>query len=822
MRQPITFAYRNLVFGRDADDPWALYRLQPQSYDGLSMDDKKELLGLIAGFAYSIEADFQLLRVSRAWSVDEYLAQAGELIDPEHGDPEQHAVFLADQERELAARQLWRPEMYLAVCLADRKAQPLGPKGLLADPAGWAKSLLARGGVGTDARAITSKRLDTLAEAQSDALGRITDFLDAEPAHTADLEWLVRRAFCRGIGEPDCEPNFAPQALTFADEDDGWRYVPLEHDLLRLMDTPTTIGISSLAAHSERGVSHQALVCLGALPEAAPFPSRQSELLYAPLEALDFPVDACLSARFVPNDQAVPLVRRRIIDADNAYTEESHGDHGPSAQSAERPHAARELEQYLTTGARPPLLASTISLAVGAPTPAELTKRLGRLQREYGPVKLHRPAGDQWPLFLSQLPAQRCGVRGYEDYLTIEQVGAMVPVATHAVGSERGHYIAHTTSGSCQPVLFDITEGHRRSLPPAVLAAGTTGAGKTVFMEMLQLIGVLCGSRIVDVDPKQERDHRLVEVPEFAGRFERIEFSADDSNRGMLDPLRIGHPDLREALAVSFLLEVVPRGISPDWQREIVAAVRAESRHANDLGKPASCGRVIERLLASPNEDAKAAGNTLEVFGDTGFARLGIGDPSSPRPEVGDRQITALGIRNLPLPKPGTTKENYDDEERVGQALVRLLAALAYRLLLTDPSRHALGLFDEAHFLGNDGASRRLLEALLRMGRSLNVTTVLATQTLRDLIELANLIGVFLAFGFLDGADIDVELALRLLGRNENDKDQQARLRSFRHGRALMRDHDRRVAEVQIDPGPRFLARRHSDPADSTTYAPLA
>ena len=821
MRQPITFAYRNIVFGRDLGDAWALYRVQAQSYDGLSVDEKKELLALIAGFAYGIEADFQLLRVSRAWPLDEYLAQARELVDPDHGDPEHHELFLAEQADELATRELWRPEVYLAVSLDKRDGERLGARGLLADPAGWAADLLARVGLARDARAISAKQMDALAQAQSNTLGRITDFLDAEPATTNDLEWLVRRAFCRGMGEPHCEANFAPQALTFADEDEGWRYVPLEHDVLRLMDAPTTIGANALAVHGERGTSHQALVCLGALPESAPFPGRQAELLYAPLEALDFPVDACLSARFVANDQAVPLVRRRIIDADNAYTEESHGDHGPSAQSAERPRAARELEQYLTGPARPPLLASTISLAVGAPSSDELQRRLERLQREYGPVKLHRPGGDQWPLFVSHLPAQRSRVRGYEDYLTIEQVGAMVPVATHAVGSDRGHYIGHTLSGSRQSVLFDIAEGHRRSIPAAVLLAGTQGAGKTVLMELLQLIGLLCGSRIVDVDPKQERDHRLIELPEHAHKFERIEFSANDDNRGMLDPLRVGHPDLREALAVSFLFELLPRNISPDWQREIVAAVRAESRQAQEQGKPASCGGAISRLLASPRQDAKEAGNTLEVFGDTGFARLGIGDPSTPRPEVGDRQVTTLGIRNLPLPKPSTPKSEYDDEERVGQALVKLLATLAYRLLLNDPSRHALGLFDEAHFLGNDGASRRLLETLMLMGRSLNVTTVLATQILVDLIELSNLIGAFVALGFVNGADTDIELALRLLGRDENDAEHHAALRSFRHGRAVMRDYDNRVAEIQIDPGPRFLARRHSDSPDQTLDALL-
>jgi hypothetical protein len=65
MRQPISFIYGNLVFGRDAGDAWAMYRVVMTPYSGLTAAGKRELLSQIAGFAYTIGADFQLLRVSR-------------------------------------------------------------------------------------------------------------------------------------------------------------------------------------------------------------------------------------------------------------------------------------------------------------------------------------------------------------------------------------------------------------------------------------------------------------------------------------------------------------------------------------------------------------------------------------------------------------------------------------------------------------------------------------------------------------------------------------------------------------------------------------
>src|SRR3954469_25860346 len=85
MKQPISFAYRNIVFGRDANDAWALYRVQTSSYAGLTTSEKKALLSTLAAFADAVEADFQLLRVTRPWSIDSYAAGAEMTLDARHG-----------------------------------------------------------------------------------------------------------------------------------------------------------------------------------------------------------------------------------------------------------------------------------------------------------------------------------------------------------------------------------------------------------------------------------------------------------------------------------------------------------------------------------------------------------------------------------------------------------------------------------------------------------------------------------------------------------------------------------------------------------------
>src|SRR3954464_9185318 len=123
---------------------------------------------------------------------------------------------------------------------------------------------------------------------------------------------------------------------------------------------------------------------LGALPAESEFPGG-AELLFAPLDALPFPVDAVLHARWLGNREAVTRVRRRIVDADVAFSEQLNSSHGPLSYSAEENRQLpREADAYLQSHERPPLLNCAISLAVGAPSAALLEQRVEALRHRFG------------------------------------------------------------------------------------------------------------------------------------------------------------------------------------------------------------------------------------------------------------------------------------------------------------------------------------------------------------------------------------------------------------------------------------------------------
>jgi hypothetical protein len=75
----------------------------------------------------------------------------------------------------------------------------------------------------------------------------------------------------------------------------------------------------------------------------------------------------------------------------------------------------------------------------------------------------------------------------------------------------------------------------------------------------------------VDVDPKP--DHNLEGIPELEGRVEVIEISGQERFRGMLDPLRIAPPSIREEVASAYLVELLPAA-PPAWETHIRKAVR--------------------------------------------------------------------------------------------------------------------------------------------------------------------------------------------------------------------------------------------------------
>ncbi len=792
MDLPISFVYGNVVFGPSLDDAWAAFSLPCTSYEWLSGEAKHARLADLIGALEALEADVQMLRVARSWDLDRYLREIDSLGIPSHAPA--NTVYAREHARHLETVGAIQPSLFLLVSLRDpdRDVATYVSRAVERHPREWLRSL-GRAFSPRDRRLLKVADLERLCARAGELHARLADFLSVRPARGVELQWLVRRAFCRGLGEPQVDGLHEPRALAF--EHNGQALLaPLEADVVRWMDGCVECRGRSLRIESELGVSFQAQLVLGALPERAGFPGARVEHMFAPVESLPFAVDLSLNARFLPNELALRIARKRIQDADQIARAESDGDQGVSDLGQQRTEQARDLLAHLQTSRRPPLLRTSLAIAVGAPDEQMLTERVEACRRAYGEVCLHRPLGDQVPLFLQHLPAQRTRVAGYDDTLTTEQVAAMMPTATHAVGSKGSFYLGHTLSGSRQPVRFNLREGSERDRNTAILSVGALGSGKTTLAQKLKYEAFLQGARVIDCDPKG--DHRFHLLDDVAPHAETIALRPDPALRGILDPLRVAPEHLRQDAAVSFLLDLLPSRAEAGWETAVIAAVDTVIRRASTP----TCLEVVRALHDGPESDAQV-GKALAVYASSGLTQLGFSDATASPAPAGMSQVTYIPIRDLPGPDPGTPRSEYTQAERVGVQMVRLIAMFAMHLMSRERDRLKVFGFDEGWRLLGDPVGRTLLASLQRMGRSELAVPIVSTQLITDALgereSLENLLGATFVFGMRSEAEAG--RALALLGLDPDDRAARERLLEMDAGRCLFRDHSGRVEAVQVE-----------------------
>ncbi len=402
MSFPLRYAKGNVLLGRGGEAA-GLYRLAMTSYPYLPTGEKWTLQRRLQRLAHTIGADFSLWRVQRAYPAEQYVQHTASLLDERHQEPQAWEAFLAGHRERLRELGSHIPECYLAVSLAGGAPAGMG-------------SALVRGVdrvrrrveelAGIDAASpISAGELSELATREQRVYERLNGVLAVRRARTVELQWLLRRAACRGISEPALDKHWQPDALIVNATGGGVAFAPLGHDLARCANAAITEHQQTLVVDGEQGRCFQAMLALGALADAPEFPGSTAEVLFAPLEAVGFPVDAAVHARWLGNRQALAQVRKRITDVEHAYHEQVQGAaHGPSLLAGEDRMLAREYEAQLQAGGHPPMLYAQISLAVGAASEEELEQRVAALKEQYGDIQLHRPAGLQREMFFEHLP----------------------------------------------------------------------------------------------------------------------------------------------------------------------------------------------------------------------------------------------------------------------------------------------------------------------------------------------------------------------------------------------------------------------------------
>lgn len=399
---PIRYARGNVLVGPGGDSA-ALYRLRMTSYPFLPTSEKWALQRRLQRLAHTVSTDFSLWRVNRFYPSEAYVAHAAGLLDERHQDAAAWEGFLKGHRERLHELGSHVPEVYLAVSLQRNAPTGVG-SGLVRGVDRARRRVEELAGIGA-ASPISAGELSDLVVHEQRVFERIRGVVPARRARTVELQWLLRRAASRGVSEPELDTHWKPDALIVSAPGGGVAFEPLGCDLQRCANAAITERERTLIVDGEHGRCYQALLALGSLADSPQFPGDGSEVLFAPLEALPWPVDAVLHAQWLGNRQALAQVRKRIADVEHTYHEQVQGAaHGPTLLAAEDRVLAREYEAELQAGGHPPMLYAYVGLAVGASSEEELERRVAALKEQYGDVQLHRPAGLQHRLWLDHLP----------------------------------------------------------------------------------------------------------------------------------------------------------------------------------------------------------------------------------------------------------------------------------------------------------------------------------------------------------------------------------------------------------------------------------
>jgi AAA-like domain len=766
---PLSAVRGNIIFsgGRAA----GVYRSSTINFHYLQEARKLDLHERLAGWMMSAGADFSIYRVCREYPADLYVADTINLMEEGAADRGELERLLEGHAERMRSMHSFLPEVYTVIGLQQR--------------AQWSRLL---------------RENKLLVDADAAALDTLNNHVRARRAHTREIQWLVRRAAVRGSHEPDVDPFWAPPALSV----DGGEWEVGRADVQSFMPIITERPRSMLV-EGEDGSSLQAILVMGKPPRTASYPGS-AELLFAPLERLDFPVDAVAHVRWVPNKKMLTICDNSIKDARDEVNDAAARflDKGTRRRAGE----VENVQDYFASEPYPPGLETFVSFAVGAPAdrPDVLEERVKRLQRAYGSVRLYRPVFLQ-PEFLGEHMLRPDGAssreyrRDYRRLMIAEQLAAMMPLGTNQGGSMRGFYIGHTIPGAKRPIKYNVLEASETNQAGAVLLNGTLGGGKTIAGQQLLTQAVRRGSVAVDVDPRP--DHSLEQLLG-DDLVHVISLDNVDDHAGRLDPLVVAMPSMREELTVSYMIDLLPKA-PPEWQTEIISAVRDEMREEH-----ASCIGVIERLLANPDENARAAGKALRVWSSWGLCRLAFGDGSTRYVDLA-KPCTTIKVHGLSLPPAGTPRESYDQSERISVATFKLIVAYAMRLVSGERAQHKVLMLDEVHAFSDTADGQRFLSRLLRMARSMNVTVILLTQLIGDLERLKDLIGV--VFSFRQQNSEQARANLRMLELDDSNDDLVAQLRGFSNGECLMSGLDGRVVAMQVDPDPEFLRLADTNPS---------
>lgn len=530
------------------------------------------------------------------------------------------------------------------------------------------------------------------------------------------------------------------------------------------------------------------------------------------LESIDFPVEFQIRYHFkdhATNVRQVRKLKRRFSNFDREIRSTNTADDDPIVEMASE--RLDDLLDDVKANTRK-LLHMTFTLVLADRSKEVLMEKQESLKNLFKNTgfKFTRPLVDQLTLFSQSLPASYIDYQYFEQIVDESYLAQAGMDLSNAVGNRFGMVLGKVITGKklssveqareinnnivvFNPLLTKKAIKGAEHTNGNILITGPPGSGKSMLVKNFFTWCTFFGTKVLYIDPKNEFQRyyqaaleKYGDIEEFRELYDRINFvhlSEESEYRGALDPLVFleGDQAIQTAMMILNTLAEVrgSRGESVTIYDSII--------EENEQSEYPTLTGVLNRIL----DKDQTLGKFIQKY-RYGLGRMLFGDENSRGLDF-KRQINVLGLQGLSLP----SSENMNEEERIGLCLMMSVSKYVHTFS-TNREEEAMIIFDEAWTLKRSQDGQKLIDEMLRTGRSLKTDIVLVTQAYDDFNVSTTKEQIGIKFAFRPKSDESIKPILEFFDMEENPDNIEV-VSNLKSGMCLFQDHLERSQAIAID-----------------------
>lgn len=569
------------------------------------------------------------------------------------------------------------------------------------------------------------------------------------------------------------------------------------YDVLKITDAGIDEKPRYIKLSQQENEQYVSLLCLSEIIGESQFPDN--EILYLQQEVFNFPVDVSEQIEAINNRKALSTVRNKKKDLEdlenNAHSSGSQG----TNQLNEALEQAEELEAILDD-TKESMYKLSFVIRVSASTKEELERRVVNVRdfySDYGLI-LQRPFGDQLGLLHEFIPSSTRYLNDYVQYATSDFIASLGFGASRFIGEEIGMPIGFDVqTGQIVRILPWAAAQNREGLATNALAKaflGSLGGGKSFSFNLITFLSVLFGAEAFILDPKAERGIWKERIPWLSPYINVINFTSEDENKGILDPLLVIE-DKKSAKKLALDVLTFLTGVNiRDSER--YPALEEHVSLASEMN--GGLLTVIDELRKTNTPVTIELANHIFSFSKSSFAQLIFSDGKNYQSIDLDNPLNFFQIEELTLPDSQTSINEYTPSELLSVAMMLIFSNLGLSFIRKDNSIFKIVGFEEAWAQMQFTQGKIVVGKTIREGRAKNSASDIITQNTDDLTDekIKNNIGMKFAFRSTDS--IEIEKTLNFFGLDFNEDNSEI-ISSLDNGQCLFQDVSGRVSVVQFD-----------------------